>query len=218
MKKCQDFIKVCAWAKVEFPCFQKNSYFTFVKTISYLGICCSFNYHPANTSYEPYHAPSFGTRGGLSIIGSGYPQAADLKSGGLFSSGFIMMIHHPKDFPVEGNPVKLIEIGVVTSVAVYPTLSQCTDDVLALPSKSRRCVQPSDLEGDNYRQPACDVDCTRNYIYRTCGCHPFYMPYPKIKSSVRECLAVDAACFSEHISIQHTFSLWQDFHIKFIRN
>lgn len=124
---------------------------------------------------------------------------ADGKSGALFSSGFIMMIHHPKDFPVEGNPLKLIEIGVITSVAVYPTLSRCTDDVLALPSKTRRCVQPGDMDGANYRQPACDVECTRNYMYRTCGCHPFYMPYPTKRSSVRECMAVDAVCFSKHM-------------------
>lgn len=200
MKDCKDFIKVCAWAKVEFPCFQKHSDFTIVTTTSYLGICCSFNYHPANTTYVPYHAASFGTRGGLSIIGSGYPQTGGLKSGPLFSSGFIMMIHHPQDFPVEGNPLKLIEIGTISSVAVYPTLSQCTDDVLALPSKSRRCVQPSDIGGDDYRQPACRVECTLKYIYHTCGCHPFYMPYPKSGSSVRNCLAVDADCFSKHMS------------------
>lgn len=180
-----------------FPCFQENSYLKFTESTSYAGICCSFNYRPKNSSYEPYRSPSFGTRGGLSIIGSAHPQVSDGKSGIFFSSGLMMLIHHPFDYPVEGNQMKLIEIGVVTSVAIYPILSHCSDDVLALSVKSRQCIEDSTL-GYQYRQPACTVTCTRNVIYEKCKCHPFYMPLPQNGPYVRNCLAVDAECFSKY--------------------
>lgn len=197
---CNDFIKLCAWAKVEFPCFQSDSHhLSFTSTTSYLGMCCSFNYHPGNRSYEAFKAATFGTRGGLTIIGSGYPQVADGKSGVLFSSGFIMLVHHPYDFPVEGNQLVLIEIGAVTSVAVYPTLSYSSENIRDLPLQSRRCILDYEMDANVvYRQPACNVACTRRFIYEHCHCHPFHMPRPTNGETMRDCTAVDAACFAKN--------------------
>lgn len=172
-------------------------------TTSYLGLCCSFNYHPDDEAYEPFYSPSFGVRGGLSIIGSGAPQVADGKSGALFSSGLIMLIHHPLDVPVEGNVVRLVEIGHITSVAVYPTLSYCDDEVLALSARDRRCLQAGDVVGDDddeYRQTQCNMECLRHLVYTTCKCHPFYMPIPLDGLMMRHCEAIDAACYAEHMS------------------
>lgn len=197
LQNCQDFVQVCAWAKVEFPCFQNNSRFSFYATTSYLGICCSFNYRPDN-GFEAYHSTTFGTKGGLSIVGSGYPQVADGKSGVLFSSGFLMLIHYPEDFPAEVHQMKLIKIGYITSVAIYPTFSHCSSDVLALPIESRQCVLPGEVKPDFRRQPSCAVACTRDYVYATCKCHPFHLPLPIGGPPMRECTAIDAACFSKH--------------------
>lgn len=210
---CEDFIKVCAWSKVEFDCFEHSTdstrHLVFRTTMSYLGMCCSFNYYPANESrtiYQPYRSPSFGTKGGLSVIGSAYPQVADGKSGVLFSSGFIMLLHHPLDYPVEGNQMTLVEIGAVTSVAVYPTLMLSSTEVLSLPSKKRRCVVDEVDEEITkvYRQPSCAVGCARRIIYNLCKCHPFHIPRGtdsmNVSSSkwIRECNAVDASCFAKY--------------------
>lgn len=199
-QNCEDFIKVCAWAKTEFPCFQKNSHFSFVATTSYLGLCCSFNYHPEKEAHKPFHSSSFGTRGGLSIIGSGSPQVADGKSGALYSSGFIMLIHHPLDYPVEGNVVRLVEIGHITSVAVYPTLNFCTDEVLALPPDDRQCLHPGDVGGHEYRESSCNMECLRGLLYATCKCHPFYMPEPVNGLAIRQCEFIDAICYARNMS------------------
>lgn len=215
---------------MEFVCFPDvtdggNQHLSFQATTSYLGVCCSFNYHPGNRSYEAYRSATFGTRGGLSIIGSGWPQVADGKSGVLFSSGFMVLLHHPYDYPVEGNQMNLVEIGAVTSVAVYPTLTHSSPEVQELPMLSRRCVLDGEVDGDGgaqwgvYRQPACAVGCTRSFIYRRCGCHPFHMPRPADdhqamptngsdgaeavsggggEERMRDCTAMDALCFARN--------------------
>lgn len=159
-------------------------------------MCCSFNYHPDNTTYEAYQASSFGTRGGLSIIGTGYPQVADGKSGVLFSSGFIMLLHHPYDYPVEGNQMVLIEIGAVTSVAIYPTMYFASDNIQSMSIQSRRCILDSEWdESPIYRQLACKIGCTRKFIYGQCNCHPFHLPR-RSGETLRDCTAIDAACFA----------------------
>lgn len=199
---------MCAWAKREFPCFQNNSQFSFVSTTSYLGLCCSFNYNQDQAEqHKPFHSSSFGTRGGLSIIGSGAPQVADGKSGVLFSSGFIMLIHHPLDYPVESNVVRLIEIGHITSVAVYPTLSYCAAEVLDLSPTDRQCLYPADLGAGQYeyRKSSCNLECLRDLMYATCECHPYYMPTSLMmaangRPSIRECEALDAVCYTKNMS------------------
>lgn len=161
-----------------------------------MGMCCSFNYHPGNSTYNAFRSPSFGTRGGLSIVGSGYPQVADGKSGALFSSGFVMLLHHPYDYPVEGNQQVFIEIGAVTSVAIYPTLYYASDDIRSMSIQSRSCILDNEwAESAVYRQPACNIGCTRKFVYDQCKCHPFFLPR-KSGEIIRDCTAIDAACYA----------------------
>lgn len=75
-------------------------------------------------------SPTFGINGGLSIIGTGSPQASDGKSGVLYSEGFILLIHHPNDFAVEAAPLTLIKLGTETYVNIAPTDLSCDDQVL----------------------------------------------------------------------------------------
>lgn len=113
-----------------------------------------------------------------------------------------MFIHHPSDYPVEGNQMKLIEVGSVTSVAIYPILSYCSVDVLKLPVMARQCIE-SDENGYMYRQPACAVICKRTVVYEKCNCHPFHMSLPETGPFLRNCLAVDAECFAKYFCIIH---------------
>ncbi|XP_041786050.1 sodium channel protein Nach-like, partial [Anopheles merus] len=120
--------------------------------------------------------------GGLSVIGTGYPQASDGKSGALYSEGFMLMIHHPHDFAVEASPLTLIRLGKETFVNVLPTDSRCSEQVLALPQSQRDCIVGSDFSPpiERYRQPACTLECLRNEVHRKCGCHPFHLPRPMV--------------------------------------
>ncbi|XP_049294922.1 sodium channel protein Nach-like [Anopheles funestus] len=223
---CEDFILVCYWAGKKFPCFAKHAFLGWIGSTSHYGACCSFNYHPnVRGSKEPFVANTYGMHGGLSVIGTGYPQASDGKSGALYSEGFMvgydrrliipvqganvislsnkLMIHHPHDFAVEASPLTLIRLRKETFVNVLPTDSRCSEQVLALPQNQRDCIVGSDFNPPiaNYRQPACTLQCLRNEVHRKCGCHPFHLPQPTDRGPgqrVRNCTVYDSMCFVEN--------------------
>lgn len=87
---CEDFILECRFAGRVFPCFQKDPYLTWTTTTSHHGACCSFNYHPISNDFTPFAANTFGSEGGLTVIGTGYPATVDTESGTMFSSGFVV--------------------------------------------------------------------------------------------------------------------------------
>ncbi|KAG5683871.1 hypothetical protein PVAND_013132 [Polypedilum vanderplanki] len=197
---CNDFILVCVFAGKSFPCFQEHPFMTFVESYSYLGSCCSFNYHPKMTDgSEVFKSNFFGINGGLTIIGTGRPQASDGRSGAIYSEGFVIIVHHPNDFAVEKAPTTFANLKKETFVDVTPIYSLCTDQVLALDFDRRKCIIPSDLNSDHYRQPECMLNCLRDHIYTHCNCHPFNLPRESNSSKfIRDCIATDVACFSEH--------------------
>lgn len=91
---CRDFILVCYWAGRKFPCFDKHEFFSWIDSTSHYGACCSFNYHPSvQETITPFAVNTFGVHGGLSVIGTGYPQASDGKSGALYSEGFMVRLY-----------------------------------------------------------------------------------------------------------------------------
>lgn len=146
-------------------------------------------------SYSPWMAHNFGISGGLNIIGTGGIQLSDGKNGVLFSAGYMLIVHHVLDFPSEANQVTLVKVGHETSIAVDSTVSDCSEDVLTLPQAARSCILSEDFDLNYiYRQPDCVVSCVRNHIYEKCGCHPYYLPYPKSGQPMRNCTAMDAVC------------------------
>uniref|UniRef100_A0A1S4H4X8 Uncharacterized protein n=4 Tax=gambiae species complex TaxID=44542 RepID=A0A1S4H4X8_ANOGA len=201
---CEDFILVCYWAGKQFPCFAKHAFLGWIGSTSHYGACCSFNYHPnVRGNKDPFVVNTYGMHGGLSVIGTGYPQASDGKSGALYSEGFMLMIHHPHDFAVEASPLTLIRLGKETFVNVLPTDSRCSEQVLALPQSQRDCIVGSDFTPpiERYRQPACTLECLRNEVHRKCGCHPFHLPRPMVGPNgqgIRNCTVYDSMCFVEN--------------------
>lgn len=195
---CSDFVVVCEFAGEKFPCFQEHPYMKFVESTSYLGACCSFNYYPDNDNAIPFATNFFGVNGGLSVIGTGKPQASDGKSGALYSEGFEIMIHHPMDFAVESAPTILIGLGKETHVTVSPIHSSCSDQVLALPFSQRKCIIPSDRNLKIYRQPACMLECLQDEVQKRCHCHPFHLPKKNFENNtvMRDCIMRDAICFA----------------------
>ncbi|XP_052873492.1 sodium channel protein Nach-like [Anopheles cruzii] len=197
---CNDFIVSCYWAGKKFPCFDKNAFLGWIGSTSHYGACCSLNYHPNEEKNSiPYAVNTYGMHGGLSVIGTGYPQASDGKSGALYSEGFMLMVHHPHDFAVEDAPLTLLRLGKETFVNVLPTDSRCSEQVLALPQSQRKCIIGSDFHPPiaYYRQPACTLDCVRKEVHRKCGCHPFHLPRPRA-TKIRNCTVYDSICFIEN--------------------
>jgi acid-sensing ion channel, other len=170
---------------------------TFVESYSYLGACCSFNYNPkAQDLEEFFRVNSFGVNGGLSVIGTGRPQASDGKSGAVYSEGFVVLVHHSNDFAVESAPTTYLPLSAETFIDVQPIHSSCSDQVLGLPFPQRKCIIPSDLRVKNYRQPECMLGCLRNEIHKRCGCHPFHLPKSDNETRyIRDCRAKDVNCF-----------------------
>lgn len=196
---CSDFILVCHWAGKRFPCFQKHKYLTWVESYSYLGACCSFNYHPnKDLDGDMFVAKNFGINGGLSIIGTGRPQPSDGKSGAIYSEGFEIITHHTNDFAVESASTVFLELSQETFIDVQPTHTSCSDQVLGLPFSQRSCIIPADRNVEVYRQPACVLECLRDEIHRRCQCHPFHLPTNNITKPIRNCRTVDALCFVEN--------------------
>ncbi|KAJ6635204.1 Sodium channel protein Nach [Pseudolycoriella hygida] len=195
--KCPDLIRRCSFNKERFTCFQDHPYLTFRETMSYMGICCSFNYAPDNSSFEPMTINSFGVRGGLSFIGSSFPHLNDGTSGKLFSDGFFLIMHPPYDFPTEYASMQLLEVGKVTLVGIYPTISTLSAAVKALPIASRKCLIGSDVDLPIYRRPACTIQCLKMFIYEKCDCHPYFLPFDNNNSGIRNCTMLDGNCFQK---------------------
>ncbi|CRL01764.1 CLUMA_CG014980, isoform A [Clunio marinus] len=197
---CADFLLVCYFNGENFPCFQNHKFMTFVESYTYLGACCSFNYNPkANDQDEHFISNFFGINGGLNVIGTGRPQLSDGKSGAVYSEGFVVLVHHPNDFPVESSPTTYIQINKETFIDVQPIESSCSNQVLNLDFEQRKCIIPSDLNVKSYRQPECMLGCLRDEIHKRCHCHPFHLPKSdNTTTDYRDCKAKDIMCFVEN--------------------
>ncbi|XP_055527647.1 sodium channel protein Nach [Wyeomyia smithii] len=202
---CKDLIVVCYWARKRFPCFGNHSFLSWTNSTSHYGACCSFNYHPiVQKSMVPFAVNSYGIHGGLSVIGTGFPKAADGKSGALYSEGIMLMTHHPHDFAVEAAPLTLLGLGSEAFISVSPTDSRCSEQVMLLPQAQRSCIIEKDFSTPigNYRQPTCMLECLRDEVHRKCGCHPYHLPsrsqIPGGAKQIRKCSVEDSMCLIDN--------------------
>jgi amiloride-sensitive sodium channel len=198
---CEDFILVCQWAGKRFPCFQSHYFLSWTPSKSHFGACCSFNYHiDPKFNDSVVAANTYGIHGGLSVIGTGAPQASDGKSGAIYSEGFVLMVHHPNDFAVEAHPMVLVKLNRETFVSVYPTDIRTSEQALQLPQRQRHCATDNDFKPPkNYRNPACMLECLTDTVHEKCGCHPFHLPRKSIiRPTIRDCTILDALCFTEN--------------------
>lgn len=159
------------------------------------GVCCTFNFNPTNSSYQPLNVNSYGVRGGLSIIASSAPHTNEGESGLLLSDGFILKVHSPDDFSTEADYMTLLGIGKVTLVGVYPTISTASTDVIALPLATRRCLTGNDVGLNMYSKAACATKCMTQFIHEKCECHPHFLPAMDDGTQIRDCAVTDGECF-----------------------
>ncbi len=163
--------------------------------MTHIGLCCSFNYNPTNLSYVPLKVNSFGVRGGLSIIATSFPHTNDGTSGLLFSDGYILFTHPPLDFPTMDSSMDLLEVGKITSIGIYPTISTVSADIVALPLQSRKCLTGNDVGAKTYRRTTCFTHCLTRFIHEKCDCHPFFLPVLDGDDQPRNCVILDGECF-----------------------
>lgn len=90
LQTCEDFIIECRFAGMEFPCFQEDPYLTWKTSTSHYGVCCSFHFNPRQKGFVPFAATTFGSEGGLSVIGTVYPSSDMGRSGNMVSSGLMV--------------------------------------------------------------------------------------------------------------------------------
>lgn len=185
----------CSFSGKRFPCFQSDEHFTFRETMSHSGVCCSFNYNPSNISYEPLKVNSYGVRGGLSLIGTSFPHFNDGTSGNLFSDGFVLLMHSPYDFPTYDSIMTLLEVGKITSIGIYPTVTTLSNEVNSLPIQSRKCLVGRDVGLPMYRRTTCTIDCLRRFIYDKCDCHPYFLPVGDDDKRIQNCTVAYGECF-----------------------
>lgn len=146
----------------------------------------------------------YGIGSGLNIVLSGYPQLSDGISGALLSTGLMMIIHHPYDFPSKTSQIILLRPERQNFIAVNPIITTCASDVLDLAIHERKCYQPGDWDGEVYLKSACELDCLAKGIYEGCGCHPYNLPMLAGRK-IRKCKVSDAACFSRNFRKMRCF-------------
>lgn len=186
---CHDFVKRCFWGNVEFSCRQKHEYLSFTPTTSYLGPCCSFNFHPQNLSYVPFSSNTFGVDGGLSFVGVEGSEKD-------ISTGLIVLVHHPMDFATEAASSVTITSNSESFIEIIPTVQASSVEVLELPAKKRDCLTSDDISDTVYRQTACILECESRIILQKCKCNPYHLP--DFASHVRECHLNDSQCYSNN--------------------
>ena len=80
----------CRFAGRVFPCMQQDKYLTWTTTASHYGTCCSFHYNPLSEGFVPFATNTFGSEGGLTVIGTAQPASKTGKSGNMFSNGLVV--------------------------------------------------------------------------------------------------------------------------------
>lgn len=207
-KGCTDFIKRFSWGASKEKCQDKNCA-QFTQSLSYLGICCSINYHALNSTSTPFTINYFGIGSGLSIILSHHHRLSDGISGALNSEGLLMLVHHPNIFPSEASRTFLLKPGRENLVAVYPIITTCASNVLDLSPHERKCIHPGDNVALTYGRTMCERQCLIAKIHNICGCHPYNLPEPNKITQIRMCNVSDAVCFAKNFcEFEYKFWAW----------
>ncbi|XP_061388998.1 sodium channel protein Nach [Musca vetustissima] len=186
---CDDFVRRCFWGNEEFECRQNHEYLSFSPTTSYLGPCCSFNFHPQNESYVPFSSNTFGIDGGLSFIGV---EGSETDT----STGLIVLVHHPMDFATEAASSVTITTNSESFIEISPTVQAASTEVIELPAKKRDCLTSDEMLGNIYRQAACILKCESETILQKCQCNPYHLP--KFATDKRMCMLNDSECYSRN--------------------
>lgn len=188
MKDCGDYIVNYRFDTKQFDCTPETcGGWNIISTI--YGMCCSFNFHPNNTS-QTYYSNDWGKGTGISII---------FTSNTATKSGFNVFIHHCTEYVTKATSIFPLIPGYENFIRIWPQYDRVSKHYLGLPLEQRKCFLSTDRNLKLFRQSRCRLFGFATAIYKNCGCHPYFMPsFENNHTSIRNCTIMDIHCFSHN--------------------
>ncbi|KAG4077291.1 hypothetical protein HA402_009920 [Bradysia odoriphaga] len=160
---CKDLLVRCRFEYQMRPCME-----LFQDSLTYLGICCTFN---ARDNF--LHTQDFGRRGGLTVMIQPTRNSIHSKS---YSREVKLLVHKSIDFPSDLSVVEMLSHQSENNVHIYPSITKCSSAVQALSFDERDCILSTEKHlrvFQKYTENNCNVECRAGQIIRLCGCLPY---------------------------------------------
>ncbi|XP_015595153.1 sodium channel protein Nach [Cephus cinctus] len=200
---CSDYMLTCRFENKITPCE------TLIKmTLTYYGICCSFNY-----AYEPpikmakgikreetkeYKALNLGPGSILSVVMRSYTN--DHVASTLVGEGIRILVHERFSYPGPSAVEFVAAAGYETVAHLYVDQLSSSKEVLRISTAERNC----DLRSlETYRSNNCYVQCRERRLQQVCGCLPFFASIIQKNDSI--CNFTHTACLAR--SLPDTYAL-----------
>ena len=180
--------------------FYKPECNLFDPVITDLGICHSFNAMISKDMLTPsYFATSFNNAFGSDIsyanntwksIGSGKDHSLTFylldssvrKMSESVPMSFRMGLSMDTNYYDMMTPSEIIKPGYHTTWKVHAMEIVPSNNLHDIPIKKRNCMFPDETSDLNsfqiYSKKACEFECKIKEAFKTCGCHPWYIPPP----------------------------------------
>ncbi|XP_076269631.1 sodium channel protein Nach-like [Rhynchophorus ferrugineus] len=196
---CSSLLKRCLWKGDERRC---NIMFSQIKTAN--GYCCSFNYVQPKDKAKHYVTPkrtsSTGLQSALEVLIDSNQD--DYFAAEIPSIGYRVLIHGTYNFPSADTDNIFCARRSNALIGITPTTTVASSGLRRIPLDQRNCLFSDErhltyFHIQNFHN--CVVENKLKFIYRICGCMPFYAP--KIEEKVRLCTPMDASCVANHEDI-----------------
>ncbi|KAJ8967695.1 hypothetical protein NQ317_011486 [Molorchus minor] len=169
---CEEMLSYCVWNRKHVPCMA-----IFKRSVSYSGICCSFNIPNDTEAFSPIYSSLNGLSTGLRVLLD--PMLQPVQYSPLYTAGFKILIHNPSEYIGSQSDTKLLPVGKTLYMQVSGKKMMCSNSVSNLPISQRECYYPDEfkLKYYNYSESNCLVECEHSVYLRECGCVPFYYTF-----------------------------------------
>ncbi|CAH2094415.1 unnamed protein product [Euphydryas editha] len=181
-QSCDDFLKLCYLKGKRYPKCKD----LFDPILTQHGMCCIFNsiYHyrekkgnERKFDFTPKTTSSTGHRESLTVVADYNP--SDALTGTIITAGAIrVMLTESTEFPADDES-NLVTPNSESFHLLYPTYTYCSEDVMSLPSSSRKCYFDDEYRLSHFRKyhnSDCDLLCHVNELERLCRCTMAYVP------------------------------------------
>lgn len=126
---CSDLLVRCRFEYQIRPCME-----LFEESMSYMGICCTFN---GNGQFR--HTQYYGRQGGLAIM---MKPTHNFDYSTTYSRDVKLLIHKSIVFPSDLSTVKMLSHRSENIVRIYSDVTKCSSAVKALSFDERDCILP----------------------------------------------------------------------------
>ncbi|KAJ6643932.1 Sodium channel protein Nach, partial [Pseudolycoriella hygida] len=162
---CSDLLVRCRFEYQIQPCME-----LFEQSISYLGICCTFN---GQNNFK-FEWSSFTVHtGGLSLI---VKPTHNFEYSTTYSRDVKLLIHKSVSYPSDLNVMKILSQQSESTIRIYSDVTRCSNEVKSLTFAERDCILPSEKTlryFPRYAENNCNVECRIIQTIELCGCLPY---------------------------------------------